>query len=99
MCGCRRLIVWVWVSKACRVCGCRRLVGCVWVSKACRVCGCRRLVGCVWVLKELQMVILCNHSIPHQLNNMLICRNTCTKSYKVLHSCHDSEGLHFQEMK
>ena len=51
------------------------------MSKACRVCGCRRLVGCEWVLKELQIVILCNHSIFHQLNNMLICRCTCTKSY------------------
>ena len=28
MCGCRRLVGCVWVSKACRVC----------VSKACRVC-------------------------------------------------------------
>ena len=50
------------------MCGCRRLVGCVWISKACRVCGCRRLVGCGWVLKEFQIVILCNHSIFHQLN-------------------------------
>ena len=77
------------------MCECRRLVGCVWVSKACRVCGCRRLVECEWVLKELQIVILCNHSISHQLNNMLICRCTCTKNYKVLHSCRGSEGLHF----
>ena len=55
MCGCRRPVVWVWVSKAFRVCGYRRLVGCgrlvvwVWVSKAYRVCGCRRLIGCVGV--------------------------------------------------
>ena len=69
------------------------------MSKACRVCGCRRLVGCEWVLKELQIVILCNHSISHQLNNMLICRCTCIKSYKVLHSCCDTEGLHFRETK
>ena len=93
MCGYRRLVGCVWVSKACRVC--RRLVGCVWMSKAYRVCGCQKLVGCEWVLMELQVVILCNHSISHQLNNMLICRCTCTKSYKVLHSCRDSEGLHF----
>ena len=85
---------------------CRRLVGCV--SKACRVCvdvrlvgcvGVERLVGCEWVLKELQILILCNYSILHQLNNMLICRCTCPKSYKVLHSCRDSEGLHFRETK
>ena len=42
MCGCRRLVGCVLVSKACRscgvegVCGCRRLVECV-VSKAYRV--------------------------------------------------------------
>ena len=82
------------MSKACRVgvgveglylCGCQRLI--------------RRLVGGEWVLKELQIVILCNHSISHQLNDMLICRCTCTKSYIVLHSCRDSEGLHFRETK
>ena len=77
--------------KACRVC--------VGVEGFKGVCGCRRLVGCGWVLKELQIVILCNHSIFHQLNNILICRCTCTKSYKVLHSCCDSEGLHFRETK
>ena len=33
MCGCRRLVGCVWMSKACRVCGYRRLV--VRVSKAC----------------------------------------------------------------
>ena len=40
MCGCRRLVGCVWVSKACSV-------G-VWVSKACRVCvskACRVGVG------------------------------------------------------
>ena len=43
-CGCRRLVRFVWVSKACvcgveglRVCACRRLA-CVCVSKACRMC-------------------------------------------------------------
>ena len=32
VCGCRRLVRFVWVSKAC-VCG-----ACVCVSKACRMC-------------------------------------------------------------
>ena len=35
MCGCRRLVGCVLVSKACRLCG----VEGVWVSKACRMCG------------------------------------------------------------